>query len=103
MVTGKPQYVIRQHPQQQPPQHQQQHPQQQQRPQQTQTVRIIQRSGNAVQVTGTNAIPVGPVVHSVPRGVGPDGKPRYVIRLINQQQPSQQLILRPTTSSNTST
>ncbi len=85
-----------QHPQQQPPQHQQQHPQQQQqqRPQQAQTVRIIQTSSNAVQVTGTNAIPVGRVVHTVPRGVGPDGKPQYVIRL-NQQQPGQQFIRSP--------
>ena len=88
------QYHYVQHPQQQPQhqQHPQQQQQQQQRPQQGQTVRIIQTS-NAVQVSGSNAIPVGRVVHTVPRGVGPDGKPQYVIRL-NQQQ-GQQFIRSP--------
>ena len=49
------------------------------------SVRKIQTS-NAAQVSGSNAIPLGRVVRAVPRGVGPDGKPKWVIRL-NQRQP----------------
>ena len=42
------------------------------------SVRKFQTS-NAAQVSGSNDIPLGRVVRAVPRGVGPDGKPKWVM------------------------